>query len=115
MLGWGFAYGAVPQYGFIGQEQCAEAMREGIGERSYRIHCQLEAGPDGGMETDGSPAIQAQYEAFSQMLSSQVSAFFLFETAGAGFTPRQCFTHEMEEVLFHRLRLGVGGQHHHAE
>ena len=23
MLGWGFAYGDVPQYGFIGREQCA--------------------------------------------------------------------------------------------
>ena len=70
MLGWGFAYGAVPQYGFIGQEQCAEAMREGVGEKSCRVHCQLEAGPDGRMELDGSPAIQAQCEAFSQTLSS---------------------------------------------
>ena len=23
MVGWGFAYGNVPQYGFIGREQCA--------------------------------------------------------------------------------------------
>ena len=23
MLGWGFAYGDVPQYGWIGKEQCA--------------------------------------------------------------------------------------------
>ena len=50
MLGWGFAYGAVPQYGFIGQEQCAEAVRERIGEGSYRAHFQLEAGLSSGVE-----------------------------------------------------------------
>ena len=42
MLGWGFAYGDVPQYGFIGREQCAFCfLFSTLGRVILRIHFPL--------------------------------------------------------------------------
>ena len=41
MLGWGFAYGDVPQYGFIGREQCALFCFSVLGRVILRIHFPL--------------------------------------------------------------------------